>query len=826
MTSAVSAQEAATDGAAVQAAADEPPAYELPSVVVEAPAAAEKKAVSKPKSKPAPDVADDEPAPKAVKKPKVKQKASSGGGGGGSSSAEAPPAPVDIDTAGTATSGGGGSAGAAIGTGPAVSNAGFNSTRVVEQVGTVEEVSAEQIQRSGARTLDQALRLMPGVNVRNGGDGVPRIDIRGLRTRNINLLIDGVPLNATFDGQFDPRSIPVENIARIKVTRGGSSVLYGPGGNAAVIDIITKSAAPGVHATAEGGVGFGKEKDARATLSYGSDTVKAFFSASVYQQDAYHLSNDFDFTTIQNSDRRVNSDREDRSFYGNTEIKFSEQVSWGVSINYREGAYGKPPSTVNSFNNQGVCRNPGTNPALPFNWGLCSPFAAGLRFERVDDYDSLSLQTSGRINLGNGLTLRPMAYFNGLDELTNRFDDKDYATQLLNGAFREDASTKIYGGGGQVQYQIDADNLLSVSLDAHREAWDSNGFNASTTTVQAPRSAPNSCTGACLTTLAKNCSNLGGTLVGLISFQGTNARQSCSVQTAFHANEGLNVYSAAAEYEVKLTDQLSAVLGGGWADQERNAKSDGDYTYLAGLRFAVTEDTILRGNVARKIRFPTLRNLYGLGEGNEDLQTEVTQNYEVGFDQRLPAINGLFSVTAFRIDAENFIKKGPCKDAASTFFCNFDSLRFQGIETNLAFSPIDRLNMQVGYTFLDATNQAPGLVDINPGPGVNLVAASDKLDNEPRHKLMLAASYTFDTGTTLNADYQFVAASYAVSRDLVTTLRLRDYHLLNLGITQDVAGGALELYGRIENVLDENYESSFGFPEAGRTFFIGVRTKL
>ena len=48
------------------------------------------------------------------------------------------------------------------------------------------------------------------------------------------------------------------------------------------------------------------------------------------------------------------------------------------------------------------------------------------------------------------------------------------------------------------------------------------------------------------------------------------------------------------------------------------SSSDGDYTYLAGLRYAFTEDTVLRGNVARKIRFPTLRNLYGTDGGNRE----------------------------------------------------------------------------------------------------------------------------------------------------------------------------------------------------------------
>ena len=70
-------------------------------------------------------------------------------------------------------------------------------------------------------------------------------------------------------------------------------------------------------------------------------------------------------------------------------------------------------------------------------------FASGLRFERVDDYSALSLQTSGLIDLGGGLTVRPMAYYNANDDLTNRYDDTDYFnSQLLNGSFSEDASTR------------------------------------------------------------------------------------------------------------------------------------------------------------------------------------------------------------------------------------------------------------------------------------------------------------------------------------------------------------------------------------------------
>jgi outer membrane cobalamin receptor len=94
-----------------------------------------------------------------------------------------------------------------------------------ERATAVRIVTAEQIAAAGARTLDEALALVPGLDVRTGGQGIPRIDFRGFRPRHVLLLLDGIPFNASWDGQADPSFIPVENIALIKVTPGTGSVL-------------------------------------------------------------------------------------------------------------------------------------------------------------------------------------------------------------------------------------------------------------------------------------------------------------------------------------------------------------------------------------------------------------------------------------------------------------------------------------------------------------------------------------------------------------------------------------------------------------------------
>ncbi|MCF8096193.1 MAG: Plug domain-containing protein, partial [Desulfobacteraceae bacterium] len=44
-------------------------------------------------------------------------------------------------------------------------------------------ITAADIREAGHRTLDKALRLVPGLYIHTGGAGTPRIDVRGLRTR-------------------------------------------------------------------------------------------------------------------------------------------------------------------------------------------------------------------------------------------------------------------------------------------------------------------------------------------------------------------------------------------------------------------------------------------------------------------------------------------------------------------------------------------------------------------------------------------------------------------------------------------------------------------
>lgn len=215
---------------------------------------------------------------------------------------------------------------------------------VVEQAGSVRELSSEDVARRGARTLDEAIELEPGVNVSTRADGTPRIDVRGRRTRHVKLLINGVPFNNAADGQFDPTLIPTEQIARVKITSGLQSQLYGDNGLGAVINIVTKQAVEGKHANLLTEVGNGNERRVVATFTGANKEFGLLVSAGHQEREGYDLSEEFRATLLEGGGLRENSDRRRDTLYANATYTPSNDLEFGLTFNFADGDHGVPSS--------------------------------------------------------------------------------------------------------------------------------------------------------------------------------------------------------------------------------------------------------------------------------------------------------------------------------------------------------------------------------------------------------------------------------------------------------------------------------------------------
>ena len=109
-------------------------------------------------------------------------------------------------------------------------------------------LSSEDIRRSGATSIPEALRLVPGVQVARLNNNSYAITVRGFERQFSNkllVMIDGRTIyNTLFSGVFwDEQDYVLEDIDRIEVVRGPGGTIWGANAVNGVINIITKNSA-------------------------------------------------------------------------------------------------------------------------------------------------------------------------------------------------------------------------------------------------------------------------------------------------------------------------------------------------------------------------------------------------------------------------------------------------------------------------------------------------------------------------------------------------------------------------------------------------------
>lgn len=120
---------------------------------------------------------------------------------------------------------------------------GFTLTEVVEKSQQVRTVTKEDIKKSNAATVTEALQKTAGLNVKNyGGYGNnSSVYIRGMSGDAVAILVDGIQMNSAQSGEFDLSHLAIADVEKIEIVKGGSDTKYNiSGACGGVINIITQ----------------------------------------------------------------------------------------------------------------------------------------------------------------------------------------------------------------------------------------------------------------------------------------------------------------------------------------------------------------------------------------------------------------------------------------------------------------------------------------------------------------------------------------------------------------------------------------------------------
>ncbi|MCG8570983.1 MAG: TonB-dependent receptor [Spirochaetes bacterium] len=103
---------------------------------------------------------------------------------------------------------------------------------------TIIEVDEKDETKNIAEILSASAEVF--IKDTGGEAGISTVSIRGSTSKNVLILIDGLPINTAGNSSFDISMIPASSVEKIEIIRGGDASLYGPGAMGGVINIITK----------------------------------------------------------------------------------------------------------------------------------------------------------------------------------------------------------------------------------------------------------------------------------------------------------------------------------------------------------------------------------------------------------------------------------------------------------------------------------------------------------------------------------------------------------------------------------------------------------
>jgi vitamin B12 transporter len=257
------------------------------------------------------------------------------------------------------------------------------------------------------------------------------------------------------------------------------------------------------------------------------------------------------------------------------------------------------------------------------------------------------------------------------------------------------------------------------------------------------------------------------------------------------------------------------------------------FTFIAGVRY--DDDSIFGNKTNPKLsgsylfgkthtrlksiwgtgfRAPTFKELFTPLFGNPLLDPEESTSFEFGVDQRIWENRVLLEAAYFTTRYKNLIQ--PSLVGVS----NIGRARIWGIEAGVSVKPIEGLGLRGNVTYLDTKDEE----------------TKEELPRRPRYVWYLNANYQWNQRLTFNLDVNIVG-SIRSDFDAITPHgryllgRNPGYKKVDLAASYalvDTWGPikGVKLTGRIENLLNDQYQEAKGFPAPGFHFLIGLRASL
>lgn len=231
---------------------------------------------------------------------------------------------------------------------------------------------------------------------------------------------------------------------------------------------------------------------------------------------------------------------------------------------------------------------------------------------------------------------------------------------------------------------------------------------------------------------------------------------------------------------------------------EHNSHFGREWVPQGGISYLAGKTSTIKASAAKGFRWPTFREMYVVAP-NDELRPEEMMNYEIGYSY--VARGGRFrgEITVYYTEGTNIIEMVVAGGVPSQYF-NSGEFYNRGVELSAGYSISDNARVSANYSYVDM-NKA-------------MLAA-------PRQQINIVGEHSWGR-VNISANVQFVEGLYT---RLGGNPAKNNFTLVGAAVRYSPSR-AMELFVKADNILDQSYQMTYGYPMPGVSFTGGIRVHI
>jgi len=508
-----------------------------------------------------------------------------------------------------------------------------------------ETVTREEIAKYNTGNAARALNELPSlVFSTTGSRNEGTIYMRGFDLRGVPVYVDGVPVYVPYDGYVDLARFTTAGLSKIEVSKGYSSILYGPNAMGGTINMVSLKPQKKLEIGAKAGMMSGQGYDTYLTL--GSNLGKFYFQGLVSKlsRDYIPLSQDADTSKYQ-PDRKLNNSYSSDS---KASVKFgytpNQTDEYSFNYIYQHGEKGNPVYL-------------GTDPSVK------------IRFWQWPYWDKESVYFISKTRIADKTFVKTRLFYDRFKNQLNSYDDNTYSSQTKKSSFTSLYNDETYGAN------VEASTLLVKKNDIKMAFHFKNDNHRENNVGEPIRHVADNTISFGIEDVYSPFAAL--TLIPGVSY---NVRQSLAAENYDSKNDTITQFPS---------NRNSAM----------NAQVAAYYQFTPQLKVNV--------DISHKTRFATMKDRYSYKMGtaipNPDLEAEATMNYEIAASYTL-ADKFTLQPALFYSKLGNTIQSVSNVEPGISQMQNTGNSEFLGGDLTAVYTSLEYMRFYLTYSYIQRHN--------------------------------------------------------------------------------------------------------------------------